>query len=318
MVNATMGATAESLRAIVAAELRQPVHAAVRAMRDEICRRHPDGIVAMLFYGSCLRGIDPTEGVLDFYLLVDDYRRIYRRRLSAVANRLLPPNVFYAECRWNGKMVRAKYAVISLAQFVHGTSRRSLPSSLWARFAQPARLVMATDEAAAAAVERALAEAVIAMVEAVLPLLPDRFDAATLWQSAFRATYGAELRSEGPQRAGELYAADRARYEAVTPPALHELGGYEKDAGRFSVALPDRLRRRGRWRWRLRRPLGKLLNLLRLIKGGFTFSGGLDYILWKVERHSGVRVTVSPWQRRHPVLGAPAIAWRLYRRGGFR
>lgn len=319
-----MGVAAESLRAIVAAELRQPVPAAVLAMRDEIRRRHPCGIEAMLFYGSCLRRGEPVEGVLDFYLLVDDYRRFYGRAKPALANAVLPPNVFYAECRWNDVTLRAKYAVVSSRQFAKGTSRRSLLSALWARFAQPARLVMAIDEAAAAAVERALAEAVVALVEAALPLLPERFDTATLWQSAFRATYGAELRSEGPERAGELYAADRARYDAVTPHALGELAeaaGYgqaEAGGGRFVVALPARLRRRGLWRWRLRRPLGKLLNLLRLIKGGFTFSGGLDYILWKVERHSGVQVTVSPWQRRHPVLGAPAIAWRLYRRGGFR
>ena len=49
-----------------------------------------------------------------------------------------------------------------------------------------------------------------------------------------------------------------------------------------------------RRRWRRRRLAGKLLNLLRLVKGAFTFEGALDYVLWKVERHSGVRVAVSP------------------------
>lgn len=312
------------LHAIIAAELRQPVPPGVLAMRDEICRRHPAGVVAMLFYGSCLRRND-LEGLLDFYVLVDDYRGFYGRAAPAVANSLLPPSVFYLECLWNGMTLRAKYAVISLRQFTEGTSRRSLLSALWARFAQPARLVMAADDAAATAVERALSEAVVAMAAAALPLLPARFDAAALWQSALAATYGAELRSEGSERAAELYAADRSRYDAVTPHALEELAaaaGYEHagpdPAGQFTTRLPGAMRRRGRWRWRLRRPLGKLLNLLRLIKGAVTFSGGLDYILWKVERHSGVRVTVSPWQRRHPLLGAPAIAWRLYRRGGFR
>src|SRR3546814_3349029 len=58
------------------------------------------------------------------------------------------------------------------------------------------------------------------MVAAVLPLLPERFDPPTLWQTAFQSTYGAELRSEGPQRAVELYTHDRARYDAVTPHAL--------------------------------------------------------------------------------------------------
>jgi hypothetical protein len=42
------------------------------------------------------------------------------------------------------------------------------------------------------------------------------------------------------------------------------------------------------------------------------------YILWKIERHSGVKATATPWQRRHPLLAAPGLAWRLYRRGAFR
>ena len=319
-----MSSAADSLRAIVAAELRQPTPPAVAAMCDEVGRRHGQGIVAILFYGSCLRRSDPADGVLDFYVLVDDYRRFYGRMVPALANAVLPPNVFYAECPWKGGTLRAKYAVISLRQFQAGTRRQTVPSSLWARFSQPARLVRARDAAVAEDVEQALSEAVVAMVAAALPLLPEQFDPPALWQAAFQATYGAELRSEGPQRAAELYAHDRARYDAVTPYALRLAtapGGTAEapDAsGRFRVTLPAAARRRGRRLWRLRRPLGKLLNLARLIKGGFTFSGGLDYILWKIERHSGVRVPVSPWQRRHPILGAPSLAWRLYRRGGFR
>ena len=64
--------------------------------------------------------------------------------------------------------------------------------------------------------------------------------------------------------------------------------------------------------------IGKLFNIARLIKAAFTFEGGLDYILWKIARHSGVTIAVTDWQRRHPLLAAPGLAWRLYRRGAFR
>jgi hypothetical protein len=40
--------------------------------------------------------------------------------------------------------------------------------------------------------------------------------------------------------------------------------------------------------------------------------------LWKIERHSGVRLPVSPWQRRHPLLASPVFLWRLYRVGAIR
>ncbi len=307
----------DTLCATIADELRQAYPAAVGAMVAEIRRRHPRGIAAILFYGSCLRRGEPIEGVLDLYVLVDDYQRFYGRALPALANAILPPNVFYAELVWEGRTFAAKYAVISLRQFARGTSRRSLPSSLWARFAQPARLAFARDDDAAAAAAAALAEAVVAMVGASAALVGERFTPAELWQAGFAATYGAELRSEGAARAVELYAAERTRYDRLTPPALAAFA-MPATADASGAALSGQARRRERWRWRLRRPLGKLLNLLRLVKGAFTFSGAVDYVLWKVERHSGVRIAASPWQRRHPLLAAPVLAWRLYRRGGFR
>ena len=39
----------------------------------------------------------------------------------------------------------------------------------------------------------------------------------------------------------------------------------------------------------------------------------MDYVVWKVERHSGVRIEPSPWQRRHPLLAAPWLYWRMRR-----
>ncbi len=41
---------------------------------------------------------------------------------------------------------------------------------------------------------------------------------------------------------------------------------------------------------------------------------GMDYVAWKIERHSGVRIEVAPWQRRFPLLAAPGLYWKLRRR----
>ena len=53
-----------------------------------------------------------------------------------------------------------------------------------------------------------------------------------------------------------------------------------------------------------------MLSVLRLVKGLFTFEGGFDYVLWKIERHSGVRVEVSPRARRYPLLAGWGVIWR--------
>ena len=141
------------------------------------------------------------------------------------------------------------------------------------------------------------------------------------WIRAFQATYAAELRAEGADRARLVYEADRARYDGLTEPALRAAGFDVQAHGR----RPPGGTRRARVRAAQPQPpggsaasLGKLLSILRLAKGVFTFDGGVDYILWKIERHSGVKATATPWQRRHPLLAAPGLAWRLYRRGAFR
>jgi hypothetical protein len=54
------------------------------------------------------------------------------------------------------------------------------------------------------------------------------------------------------------------------------------------------------------------------MKAAFTFAGGADYLAFKVERHSGERIELKPWQRRHPILGALSLLPGLLRRGAVR
>jgi hypothetical protein len=298
------------LEAQIAREVALPAHPAALTLADAIRARH-GAVAAVLFYGSCLRqpaaAAAPPEGLLDFYVVVDRYRDAYPSRLLALANRLLPPNVFHVAAAWRGEPVRAKYAVIDMAQFRRGLSRESLQTSLWARFAQPCRLVWVRDAQARAAIGAALADAVITMVAATAPLLEPGAGPERLWLRGFEETYRAELRTEGAARARDIYESSREHYDAITPWAVALAG-----------VAPGRGRRSAQTRWAGRRALGKTLSVLRLSKSAFTFDGGVDYILWKIERHSGVRLPVSPWQRRHPLLASPVFLWRLYRLGAIR
>jgi hypothetical protein len=81
------------LKGLVAQELSEPVAPAVLAMADAVRARHANAALAVLFYGSCLRKPETllSDALLDFYLLVDDYRAAYDSGLMAFANRLLPP-----------------------------------------------------------------------------------------------------------------------------------------------------------------------------------------------------------------------------------
>src|SRR5690606_17017046 len=90
---------------------------------------------------------------------------------------------------------------------------------------------------------------------------------------------------------------------------------FEEANGGLRPALEPTQRRRARRAWRRRRRLGKPLTALRLAKAVFTFAGAADYAAWKIERHTGVKVELTPWRRRHPLLAAPGVAWRLWRAG---
>ena len=126
------------LRELVAEELSLPVDPRVADMAEAIAAKHGAASRAVLFYGSCLRERQLDGLMLDFYLIVSDYRAAYGKRWLAAANRFIPPNVFYFE---HGGLA-AKYAVLSEADFHRLAGPETSSVSVWARFAQPSRLSM--------------------------------------------------------------------------------------------------------------------------------------------------------------------------------
>lgn len=288
----------------------------VQALLDVIAARHGAALAAVLAYGSYLRGKRDT--VLDFYVVLDDYRSLplWQRPLAWA----LAPNVYHIGASLaDGRTVRAKYAVVTPARFRHGTERE-FHSYFWARFAQPCKLLFCRDPDARTAVVTALAAAPRRFARLMLPLLPERFDSRDLWQGGLSLTYRCELRSEKPGQAAALYDANAEHFRAITAalatewPDLDALG---QDHYRHRHT-DTWAARRARLGWQLRALLGKLLSLARVIKGATTFEAPLEYLLWKIERHSGIRAEPSPRQLRHPLLFAWPLLWRLYRRGAFR
>ncbi len=319
-MTAAVAAARGTIRDIIAAELGRNTPPAADSLADALRGRHGDGIAGLILYGSCLRSGD-EQGVFDFYLLVDSYRAFYGNWLLAAANALLPPNVFYLVADSKEGTARAKVAVMSRRQFVRAMRRTSLHASFWARFCQPVALVHARDTAVIAEIRDALVDATITAAYWAARLGPACATPGLLWRRLFRATYAAEVRAEAADRSDAIYQADAARYDALTEPALIAAGlfiAWDADRRSLSIMLPEAEGRRARCTWRMHRATGRVFALLRLSKAAFTFEGGVDYICWKIERHSGVVLGLSDWQRRHPLLAGPIVAWRLYRQGLFR
>lgn len=309
---------AESLTDLVAAELAEPVDPRVSAMAAAIAALYPGAARAVLFYGSCLREQRLDGLMLDFYLIVSDYRAAYGRSWLAAANRLIPPNVFPFE----HEGLAAKYAVLSEADFARECGPDARSVSVYARFAQPSRLVWAVDEATQRMAVDAVAHAAPTFLALALPANPGTFDPLDIWRRGFSLTYGAELRAERGGRPDTLVDREPERYRRFFEPALadFDLSLRREPNGKMTALwfndrhAEDVIRRR--WRWRKRK--GKALTALRLAKASFTFAGGIDYLAWKINRHAGTKIVLKPWQRRWPLLAALILLPRLVRRGAVR
>ncbi|HVQ08923.1 MAG TPA: hypothetical protein VMS43_10875 [Allosphingosinicella sp.] len=288
-----------SLQTLVAAELAEPVDPRVAAMAAAVAAQYPGAARAVLFYGSCLRESALDGLMLDFYLVVSSYREAYGRGWFAFANALVPPNVFPFE--HDGLI--AKYAVLSEADFARGNGPEAGTVSVWARFAQPARLVWAADEGARERALAAVARAAPTLLGFALPMTEGAGDdPLAVWRRGFELTYDSELRAERKDKSGSIVDTDPERYARFGAAAL-------------PLAMPAAKAAR---RWRKFRRKGKMMSLVRLAKATTTFAGGVDYLAWKINRHAGTRLVVKPWQRRWPILGALTLLPRLWRRGAIR
>lgn len=289
-----IGALAER----IAARLSTPVDPAVadfaRALADA------SGAAAVLFYGSNLR-TGSLDGVLDFYLL-----------LPGTKESAIWPRVSYHERPTAGITLRAKVATMRLSTFSKAASGDLTDTTIWARFVQPSALIWAEDDAAKEGVIAAIASAATTAARLAAALVPASGTAEDYWRALFRATYSAEFRVEKGGRENDILSVNGDHFEGLLPLAL-EAGGIAPGL-RGNILTPrlmpaERARILG-W-WKRRRRLGKPLNLLRLVKASTTFEGAARYAAWKIERHTGMPVKVTPFRERYPLLAAPQVLWDL-------
>lgn len=290
----------ETLRGRVAARLAGPVTPPVRAFAERLATAA--GARAVLFYGSNLR-TGSLDGVLDFYVLLDGPQETG-----------IWPRVSYHEWTHDGVPLRAKVATMTLATFAAAAAGSTLDTTIWARFSQPSALAWSRDEAYVSAVTDAIAGATITAASLAAALGPAQGTAEDYWRALFRATYAAEFRVEKAGREDSILAVNAAHFAGLLPLAFTAGAiAFTTDGERLSPQLTPAWRREKlRW-WKRRQRLGKPYNLVRLLRASTTFEGAARYAAWKVERHTGVAIALTPWRERHPVLAAPGVLWQVWR-----
>lgn len=292
-----------AVAALVGAELSTPVDSRVTEMARAIAAQHGSASRAALFYGSCLRESQLDGLMLDFYLIVSDYKAAYDKAWLATANRLIPPNVF----PFTHQGLSAKYAVLSEADFARLCGEAADNVSVWARFAQPSRLVWVADEAARQSSIESIAQAGPTLLKLALPGVSsaDRANPRAVFEAGFVLTYTCELRAERKGRSGSIVDSAPEYYAALFGAAVAD-GSVNPDTA-VGPAIANATARH----WGALQRRGKWLSVIRLVKASFTFAGGIEYLAWKINRHAGTKITLRPWQRRHPLIAAILLVPRL-------
>ena len=296
-----------ALRAFAADELstgvRPEIVAAARIVGERL------GAVAVLFYGSVLRTGD-LNGLLDFYVLTD---RLPHRGLRGLASRLLWPDISFEEVRIGPRRLRAKVATMPLQTFRRAASGKSIDTTIWTRFVQPSALVWSRGTAAQPVID-AIASAAVTAARFAAVLGPMAGAPRSYWKALFRETYETELRVEKPGREEQILDFDPRRYDALLRLAW-DAGGidYHDGGSELRPVISHRACRQITQAWLIRQHWGRALNIARLVKTAFLLEGAARYAVWKIQRHTGIRIKLTPWGEHHPLLAAPGLLWQVWR-----
>lgn len=272
---------------------------------NEINKTLNNAVIGVVFYGSCMRSRNYKDAMLDFYVIVDQYKHAYTKRWYRIANSVLPPNVFFIQTEVNGYIYRAKYAVMSQKGLLAGVEK-AFHSYFWARFTQPISYIYARDES----FQRWLANIQSKAAQSFFKDMISNFECTPtseeFWIKGLQLTYASELRAESKVRAALIYHNDYKFYHDVYSVLMAESHVNKKN--KYLILI----------KWKIRILLGKMLSVLRLMKATTTFVGGVDYIAWKISRHSGEPIVVSEKMRKHPWIYCWPVIFKLIKQGKIR
>ena len=265
----------------------------IDAFVAELKNKYKDQMSAVVFYGSCIRTKEYDNAVLDFYVVVDSYQYAHTSRWHAFLNYLLPPNVYFMQVQSNGESYRAKYAVVTHDILQKRVSEKAFHPYFWARFSQPIAIVYSRRKEDLLNIVNAQWQSAKTLYRKTCFVSQFAEVSKSFWLHSFGLTYRAELRAESKDRAEVIYTASQDYYDRV-----FEFLKLEQNTCSSNSFF-----------WFLRSVYGKIISIARLLKATLTFDGGVDYIAWKIQRHTGEEIRVTDKLRSHPLVVLLALTF---------
>jgi len=292
----------------------------VAAFVEEFRRRFKDGLAAVVFYGSRLDSETASgNSFFDFYLVCDDYRSVFSRRRDRWSARVLPPNVYFLEIEHEGEPLRCKVCVISVEDLRREVHFEASDLYHLGRFSKRIGLAWYRDTFERDELLGCCWQAMGTITEHAVNKVPNEFTLDEFITQALALSYLGEVRLEKTdEKVAALFAAAPEFYRAAyrvhldqfcdANPELFHARQAEDPPGTYFMrrsvsqraalhettrSLLARSRRRGKMRW---------------FKNILFIDNWLDYLLDKVERTYGVRIELTPAERRWPLI----LGWRHY------
>ena len=275
---------------------------------------------AILLFGSRLAGTAPgRHSAYDLILIVDRYRAFYQRlhesgkhskspRLLTALAGVLAPNIIAFDPGLPGGEI-AKVMVLTPEDFTRALSPEASDHFLRGRLVQRVATLNARDAVVRGRIDQLLEAARVDVLRWAGPWLPDRFTAVDLVRGMLEVSYSGEVRPEGAGRVAAVVEAQRAMLEPAFERVLERaerqglvLRDGSSDAGPRSWRLSRAPGTTERMRWRLYFARSKIRATSRWFKHVATFDDWLTYIQRKVERRTGMRVEVTPMERKLPLI----------------
>lgn len=279
-------------------------------------KKFGENLQAVILYGSQLNGrIRYKDSIYDFYLIADNYWEFYDKKSLAILNNFFPPNVFNLtlEDEQFGTL-KGKYSVISLDRLKIETSLKAKDNFLFGRFSQRFGIIYAKDEKIVDTISQYIYNALLTGIYKMVGKLPEQFTPRDYFIEFLKTSYSGEIRVESFEKIKNTYEADWEYYDKILELALDEFSekykyfkkdNYEK---KYYLKIPPFLRKLKNFSLKFFVKKARIRTIIRWFKDMITFENWVDYIIAKVERHTGVKIELTPLERKYPlILGWPHL-----------
>ena len=193
--------------------------------------------------------------------------------------------------------------VLEPAAVERALSRRAPDHFVKGRLVQKVALLHARDREASDWIAELVTRARHDILLWVGPFLDEAFTPAEAALRMLQVSYGGEVRPEAADRVLDVFESQRPFLAEALTRVLEDAAGAGElarhERGYRFVRRPTSRERRS---VRLYFARSKVRATARWLKHVVTFDNWLDYIVRKVERRTGTRVVITPWERRLPYL----------------